>query len=116
MANDAARSLREGHIVVNDTEPQTIADGTRTVSVGRYNWEILKDGIETIVEVPEDAIREGVRLLFSLANLKAEPTGALGIGAALTSPETFRGRRVCCVVTGGNVDPAVYSAIVAPAT
>jgi threonine dehydratase len=56
-----------------------------------------------------------VRLLFSLANLKAEPTGALGVGALLTSPETFRGRRVCCVVTGGNVDPAVYGAIVAPA-
>jgi threonine dehydratase len=114
MANDAARSLREGHIVVNETEPQTIADGTRTLSVGRYNWEILKDGIEAIVEVPEDAIREGVRLLFSLANLKAEPTGALGIGAIMASPDTFRGRRVCCVVTGGNVDPAVYSAIIAP--
>ena len=94
MANDAARSLREGRIVVNETEPQTIADGTRTLSVGQHNWEILRTGLETIVEVPEDAIREGVRLLFSLANLKAEPTGALGIGALLTSPETFRGRRV----------------------
>jgi threonine dehydratase len=51
--------------------------------------------------------------LFTLANLKAEPTGALGIGALLTAPETFRGRRVCCVVTGGNVDPGVYAAIIA---
>ena len=111
MANDAARSLREGHIVVNESEPQTIADGTRTLSVGKHNWEILKDGLETIVEVPEDAIRESVRLLFSLANLKAEPTGALGIAALLASPDTFRGRRVCCVVTGGNVDPAVYASL-----
>jgi len=111
IANDAARSLRAGHIVSNESEPQTIADGTRTLSVGKHNWEILKDGIETIVEVPEDAIREGVRLLFSLANLKAEPTGALGIGALLTSPETFRDRRVCCVITGGNVDPAVYTSL-----
>jgi threonine dehydratase len=114
MANDAARSLRAGHIVVNEVEPQTIADGTRTLSVGQRNWAILKDGIETIVEVPEDAIREGVRLLFSLANLKAEPTSGLGIGALLTAPDTFRGRRVCCVVTGGNVDPGVYAALVAP--
>jgi threonine dehydratase len=113
VANDAARSLRAGHIVVNETEPQTIADGTRTLSIGKHNWEILKDGLETIVEVPEEAIREGVRLLFTLANLKAEPTGALGIGALLTAPETFRGRRVCCVVTGGNVDPGVYAAIIA---
>jgi threo-3-hydroxy-L-aspartate ammonia-lyase len=56
-----------------------------------------------------------VRLLFSLANLKAEPTGALAIAAVLTAPDVFRHRRVCCVVTGGNVDPAVYSAIVVPA-
>ena len=111
MANDAARSLREGHIVVNESEPQTIADGTRTLSVGKHNWEILEGGLETIVEVPEDAIRESVRLLFSLANLKAEPTGALGVAALLASPDTFRGRRVCCVVTGGNVDPAVYASL-----
>jgi threonine dehydratase len=110
IANDAARSLRAGHIVSNESEPQTIADGTRTLSLGKHNWEILKDGIETIVEVPEDAIREGVRLLFALANLKAEPTGALGIGALLTSPETFRDRRVLRD-HGGNVDPAVYSSL-----
>ena len=114
MANDAARSLRAGRIEYNDAEPQTIADGTRTLSVGQHNWAILKDGIQSIVEVPEDAICEGVRLLFALANLKAEPTGALGIGALLTAPDVFRDRRVCCVVTGGNVDPAVYAAIVAP--
>jgi len=112
MANDAARSLRAGHIVYNESEPQTIADGTRTLSVGRHNWEILKDGLETIIEVPEDAIREGVRLLFSLANLKAEPTGALGVAAVLTSPQTFGSRKVCCVVTGGNVDPGVYASLV----
>src|SRR5215207_3578801 len=51
MANDAARSLREGRIVVNETEPQTIADGTRTLSVGHHNWEILKEGMEAIAEV-----------------------------------------------------------------
>lgn len=115
IANDAARSLREGHIVTNDVEPQSIADGTRTLSLGQHNWAILKDGIQSIIEVPEDAIREGVRLLFSLANLKSEPTGALGIGALLTSPDTFRDRRTCVVVTGGNVDPSVYTSIVSPA-
>jgi len=113
MANDAARSLRAGHIVVNETEPQTIADGARTVSVGEHNWAVLKDGLSRIVEVPEENIREAVRLLFGLANLKAEPTGALAIGALLTEPDSFRGRRVCCVISGGNVDPAVYREILA---
>jgi threonine dehydratase len=111
MANDAARSLRAGHIVVNDTEPQTIADGARTVSVGVNNWAVLKDGLSSVVEVAEEKIKEGVRLLFSLANIKAEPTGALPIGALLTAPHLFHGQRVCCVVSGGNVDPEVYRMI-----
>jgi threonine dehydratase len=111
LGNDAARSLEAGEIIRNETEPQTIADGARTVSVGRHNWPILRDGLAGIVEVPEENIVEGVRLLFKLANLKAEPTGALGIGAVLTQPEVFRGQRICCVVSGGNVDPAVYANI-----
>ena len=106
--NDAARSLKAGRIVTNESEPETLADGARTVSIGRHNWEILKDGISTIIEVPEELIAEGVRLLFRLANLKAEPTSALSIGALLASPETFRGRSVCCVVTGANVDEDLY--------
>jgi threonine dehydratase len=108
LANDAARSLREGRVVASDHEMQTIADGARTLSLGKHNWAIIKDGVETIVEVSEEEIREAVRLLFSLANLKAEPTGALTTGALLADPARFRDLRVCCVVSGGNVDPALY--------
>ena len=61
-----------------------------------------------IVEVTEDAILTAVRLYFGLANLKCEPTGALSLGAVLGKPEMFRGKKVCLVVSGGNVDPAVY--------
>jgi len=113
VANDAARSLRAGHIVANEQEPQTIADGARTVSVGQHNWAILESGLAHIVEVPEENIRAGLRLLFGLANLKAEPTGALAIGALMTEPERFRGLRVCCVISGGNVDAEVYRQILA---
>lgn len=113
LANDAALSLKAGHIVRNETEPQTIADGARTLSLGEHNWLILRDGIAGIVEVPEDKIAETVRLLFELANLKAEPTGALGVAALLADPDKFRGLAVCCVVSGGNVDPTVYRKILA---
>ena len=113
VANDAARSLREGHIVVNETEPQTIADGARTVSVGQHNWPVLKDGLAGIVEVPEENIKEGMRLLFGLANLKAEPTGALQLERCWPTPSRFHGRRVCCVISGGNVDAEVYRSILA---
>jgi threonine dehydratase len=108
LANDAARSLREGRVVASDHEVQTIADGARTLCLGKHNWAIIKDGAAAIVEVSEDQIRESVRLLFSLANLKAEPTGALTTGALLADPARFRDLRVCCIVSGGNVDPALY--------
>jgi len=113
IANDAARSLKAGHIIESESEAQTIADGARTVSIGRHNWEVLREGLAGIVEVPEESIKEGVRLLFQLANLKAEPTGALAIGALLTEPERFRDASVCAVVSGGNVDPELYRAILA---
>jgi threonine dehydratase len=111
MANDAARSMREGRVVRNETEPQTIADGARTVSVGNHNWEILGQGLAGVIEIPEEKIKEAVKLYFSLVNLKAEPTGALSLAAILVQPETFRSRAVCCVVSGGNVDADVYKRI-----
>ena len=112
LANDAARSLREGRLCKNEREPQTLADGARTLSLGERNWAILQTGLEGIVEVPEEALREAVRLLFSLANLKAEPTGALSVAALFCAEERFRGKRVCCVVSGGNVDPLLYRELI----
>lgn len=113
LANDAARSLRAGQLLKNDSEPQTIADGTRTVSLGKLNWEILRSGLRDIIEAPEEAIKEATRLLFTYANLKAEPTGALSVAALLAAPDRFRDRSVCCVISGGNVDPAVYRDLLA---
>jgi threonine dehydratase len=115
LANDAARSLRSGRIERTEGEPATIADGARAPSLGERNWEILRPGLAGIVEVPEAEIEEGVRLLFALANLKAEPTGALPVAALLAEPERFRGRRVALVVSGGNVDPALYARLITAA-
>jgi threonine dehydratase len=112
MANDAARSLEAGELIRNVTEPQTIADGARTISLGDRNWEILSKGIDGIFEVPEARIAEAVRLLFSLCNLKSEPTGALSLAAVVENRERFSGQKVCCVVSGGNVDPAVYAKMI----
>ena len=95
----------------NETEPQTIADGTRTVSVGVHNWKVIEFGLKKIVEVPEENILEALRMLYSFANLKVEPTGALSVGAILTEPEYFAGKSICAVVSGGNVDAAVYASI-----
>lgn len=108
LGNDAARSLRAGKIVPNETEPMTLADGARTLSLGAENWKILQKGLGGIVEVSEEKIIQAVRLLFSGANMKAEPTGALSLGAVLEQPDTFAGRKIACVVSGGNVDTEIY--------
>jgi threonine dehydratase len=113
LANDAAESFRAGHIVARSDEGSTIADGARVLKIGDRNWEILSHGLAGVIEVSEEQIIEGVRLLFALANLKTEPTGALSIGAILADPDRFRGKRVCCVISGGNADPAIYAKLVA---
>ena len=115
LANDAAESLRRGELVSHAGEALSLADGARLPRLGENNWTILRDGLRDVVEVPEPQIAEGVRTLFAGANLKAEPTGALGIGALLTAPERFEGKEVLVVVTGGNVDPAVYARILSGA-
>jgi threonine dehydratase len=111
LANDAAQSWRAGSIVALEDEPDTIADGARTLSVGNHNWPILRNHLSRIIEVPEEKIKEALGLLFELANVKAEPTGALALGALLTEPESFHRRTVCCVVSGGNVDPTLFAAL-----
>jgi threonine dehydratase len=114
LGNDAARSLKAGHIVRNQAEPMTLADGARTLSLGNLNWPIVQDGIAGIIEVSEENIAEAVRLYFGLANLKCEPTGALSLGAILERPDEFSGKKICVVVSGGNVDPAVFLRLIAP--
>jgi threonine dehydratase len=116
LGNDAARSLRAGELIRNEVEPLTIADGARTISLGDRNWTIIKGNVAEIIEVSEDAIAEALRMYFNLANLKCEPTGALSLGAVLERPRQFAGKKICLVVSGGNVDPMVYSSIISQKT
>ena len=112
LGNDAARSFRTGQLLRNEQEPTTIADGARTISLGQLNWEILQQGLSDIIEVSDDVIAQAVRHCFQYVNLKLEPTGALAVGAIFAHPERFTGKRVCCIVSGGNVDPATYARLI----
>jgi threonine dehydratase len=116
LGNDAARSLRAGERLRNETEPMTIADGARTLSLGELNWPIIRDNVAEIIEVPDEKIGEAVQIYFELANLKCEPTGALSLGAVLAKPKLFGGKKVCLVVTGGNVDREIYQRLINPAS
>ena len=111
LGNDAFRSLQAGKVIANEHEPNTIADGARTLSLGKLNWGILQNSLAGIVEVSDEKICEAVRLLFKEANLKVEPTGALSLGAILEQPQLFANKRVCVIASGGNVDAEVYRSI-----
>jgi threonine dehydratase len=110
--NDAALSLQSGQLIRNEQEPATIADGARTLSLGKLNWEILRRDIADILAVPDPLTLQAVQHCFRYINLKIEPTGGLAIAALLAHPERFGGKHVCCIVSGGNVDPSVYAQII----
>ena len=110
--NDAARSFRSGHLIRNEQEPATIADGARTISLGHLNWDILQHGLSDIIEVSDELLLKATLHCFRYINLKVEPTGVLAIAAILANPTRFVGKRVCCIVSGGNVDPEVYARII----
>jgi threonine dehydratase len=112
LGNDAARSFRAGELIANETEPMTIADGARTISLGGLNWPIIRDGVTDFVEVSEEKIAEALRVYFELANLKCEPTGALSLGAILEDPERFSNKKIAVVVSGGNVDNDIYRKLI----
>ncbi len=112
LGNDGARSFRAGELIENETEPKTIADGARTVSLGNLNWPIIREGTTDFIEVSDEKIAEAVKLYFNFANLKCEPTGALSLGAVLENHERFKDKRICAIVSGGNVDPDIYRRLI----
>ncbi len=102
MADDAARSFRSGKIE-HVSNPNTIADGTRTESLGQITFALIRQNVDDIVTVPEDAIKEAVRVLFRLGKLVVEPSGALGLAALLCSAVPAHGR-IGIMISGGNID------------
>jgi threonine dehydratase len=114
LAADARESLALGRIVRwnGDLVSRTIADGTRTQSVGRLNFAHLREQLDVIVTVSEAEIAAAVRLAAEEARLVVEPSGALPIAAmrfhAVEAGLTGLDGPIVGVVSGGNVDPDRY--------
>ena len=108
-ADDAVRSFRSGRIE-RVQNPQTIADGTRTESLGEMTFAVIRKTVDDIVSVPEEAIIEATRLLFEAARVVVEPSGALGLAALLTGAARAQGR-VGLILSGGNIDAPMMARI-----
>jgi threonine dehydratase len=114
LAADARESLERGRIVrwEADRVSRTIADGTRTQSLGTLNFAHLSAQMDRVAVVSEAEIAAAVRLAAEEARLVVEPSGALPIAAV-----RFHARElgldpadgpIVGVVSGGNVDPGRY--------
>jgi len=103
-ADDAYQSWKSGHIVTLPTSPTTIADGVRTVAIGKRNFEVMFTNrlVDEIVTVTEDEIANAVKVAWSRLHLALEPTGTLPLAAYL-SGKLPKGR-TGLVLSGGNAD------------
>ncbi len=109
LANDATLSFKTGklHTVSN---PPTIADGTRTPSLGKVTFPLVLKYVDDMVTVTEEEIKESVRFLFYRMKLVVEPSGGLGIAALLAKKIESRGR-IGVIISGGNIDAATLNVI-----
>jgi len=109
LADDATRSFqtKKLHSVKN---PLTIADGTRTPSLGKITFPLVLEYVDDMKTVSEEAIIEAVKFLFYRMKLVVEPSGALGLAALLSRVVMSEGR-IGIILSGGNIDSATMITI-----
>jgi threonine dehydratase len=102
VADDATKSFHSKtlHTVRN---PPTIADGTRTPSLGKLTFPLVLKYVDDMKTVSEKEIMEAVKLLFYRMKLVVEPSGALGVAALLSGRVSPEGK-VGVIISGGNID------------
>ena len=113
-ANDTYLSLRKGERVTIPPPP-TIADGIRLTTPGALTFPILQRNVTDVVLVDDREILEAVRMLAMHAHIVVEPTGAVGVAAALKGRlPVSKGAKVGVILSGGNIDPALLASVLAP--
>lgn len=105
LGNDVWQSFRKGERVAI-ASPDTIADGLRTLSPGKLTFPILRRNLESILLVSEEEIRATVRFLMERMKIVVEPSGAVGVAAAIFGKLPQGIGRAGIIISGGNIDPA----------
>lgn len=116
FAADAQASLRAGSIqsISGESAARTLADGLRSQSIGRINFEHIRTYVAAIITVSEDEIKQAMRRLLFSARIVAEPSGAVTTAAAMFhGPEIGASGTTVAVVSGGNVEPQLLSQVAA---
>lgn len=112
--DDFARSFAENRRI-EIAVPKTIADGQQTTSPGLLTFPIVKRLCAGFYTVSDDEIRAAMRFAFERLKLVIEPSGASALAALLAGKCEAGEKKIGIVISGGNVDPAAYAAIIAAA-
>ncbi|MBI2707107.1 MAG: threonine ammonia-lyase [Proteobacteria bacterium] len=89
----------------------TLAEGIAVQTPGTLPKAILKSLLDDILVVREEEVEHAVDLLVRKQNIVAEGAGAVGLAALLRNPSLFATKKVGIVVSGGNIDARLLSAI-----
>ncbi|HLE47929.1 MAG TPA: pyridoxal-phosphate dependent enzyme, partial [Candidatus Thermoplasmatota archaeon] len=104
-------SLKAGKIIPA-TATNTIADGLATKSVGDKTFEVMRKVVDEAVTVTDDEIAHAILLLLERSKNVVEGAGAASLAAALSGKVKLRGKKVCVVISGGNIDINVLDGII----
>ncbi len=106
--DDVARSLKDGVIRSNAATSGNICDAVITLQPGDITFPIMKRLCASGLTVSEDEAMQAMAQAFSRLKLVAEPGGAIALASALYRPGQIKGDDVIVVISGGNVDAALF--------
>jgi threonine dehydratase len=105
-------SLKAGKVTPAVSPGQTIADGLATKSVGAKTFEIMRNLVDQAITVTDDEIAHAILLMLERQKNVVEGAGAASVAALLSGQVDVKGKKVCCVVSGGNIDITVLDGII----
>lgn len=91
---------------------RTIADGIAVKEPGEHTFEYCRQYVDKIVTVNDDEISTAILALIEQHKLIAEGAGAVAVAAAMFNKVPIKGKKVICLVSGGNIDVTILSRVI----
>jgi threonine dehydratase len=107
--DDTKRSLEAGERIANDGLGETLCDALLSMRPGAITFAVNQPRLAGGVVVTRAEVFRAMRFAFEHLKIVAEPGGAVALAAVLAGKVDARGRCVGVVISGGNVDPAVFA-------
>lgn len=105
------RSIREGERCTLSSV-STVADGIAVKAPGANTYDLCREYVDDIVTVTDDEIAAAVLAMMEQEKLVAEGAGAVAVAAAMFDKVPVKGKKVVCLVSGGNIDVNVLSRVI----